>query len=49
MIRWLIALLAGPGLLQAAPASEPAPYLWTLAQQSADIHRFSTLFTAQCV
>src|ERR1035437_1282146 len=35
--------------LQAAPAPELAPELWTSAQQSADIHRFSTLFTVQCV
>ncbi len=50
MIRWLlIAALAGVGRLQAAPASEPAPSLWTQAQASADIHRFSTLFTAQDV
>jgi len=50
MIRCLlIAVLAGVGPLQAAPAPEPEPHLWTLAQASADFHRFSTLFTAQCV
>ena len=48
--RWLlIALLTGLGRLQAASASALAPELWTSAQQSADIHRFSTLFTVQCV
>jgi hypothetical protein len=50
MIRWLvIVFLAVAGCLQAAPPPEPAPELWTSAQQSADIHRFSTLFTAQDV
>jgi len=44
-----MALLAAVGGLQAAQAPEPAPALWASAQQSADIHRFSTLFTAQCV
>jgi hypothetical protein len=42
-----MALLAAVARLQAAP--EPMPALWTAARQSADIHRFSTLFTAQCV
>jgi hypothetical protein len=50
MIRWLlIAWLAGAGALQGAPASEPALSLWTQARESAGIHRFSTLFTAQDV
>jgi hypothetical protein len=50
MMRWLvIAFLVGLARLQAAPAPELAPELWTSAQQSADIHRFSTLFTVQCV
>jgi hypothetical protein len=50
MIRWLaMALLAGLCSLRAAPAPEPASELWNLARQSADSHRFSTLFTAQCV
>jgi hypothetical protein len=44
-----MALLAMVYRLQAAPAPDVAPALWTSAQQSADIHRFSTLFTAQCV
>jgi hypothetical protein len=45
----VIALLIVLGRLQADAAPEPVPALWTAAQQSADIHRFSTLFTAQCV
>ncbi len=45
----VIALLIVLGRLQAGAAPEPTPALWTAAQQSADIHRFSTLFTAQCV
>jgi hypothetical protein len=45
----VMALLAVVACLQAHAAPEPAPALWTAAQQSADIHRFSTLFTAQCV
>lgn len=50
MKRWLILfLLAGPGRLPAAPATEAAPELWNLAKQCADIHRISTLFTAQDV
>jgi hypothetical protein len=50
MIRWwIIAFLAGLGGLRAAPASDSAPELWNLAKESADIHRFSTLFTAQDV
>jgi hypothetical protein len=50
MMRWLvIAFLLGLARIQAAPAPEPAPELWTLAQQSADIHRFSTLFDVQGV
>jgi len=45
----VIALLVAVGRLQTSAAPEPTPALWTAAQQSADIHRFSTLFTAQCV
>jgi len=49
-MRWLlIAFLTGLARLHAGPASALAPELWTSAQQSADIHRFSTLFTVQCV
>src|ERR1017187_9444098 len=50
MMRWLvIAFLVGVTRLQAAPAPEPAPELWTLAQKSADIHCFSTLFDVKGV
>ncbi len=50
MLRWwLLLFLAGLAALQAAPASEPTPELWTLAQQAADSHRFSTLFDVQSV
>jgi hypothetical protein len=45
----MIAFLVALGSLQAAPASETAPELWNLARQSAGIHRFSTLITAQDV
>jgi hypothetical protein len=48
MNRWLVMiLLAAATPVQAA--AEPTPELWSLVQKSADIHRFSTLFTAQCV
>ena len=46
---WIIVFLAGLGHLQAAPSSESTPELWKLAKESADVHRFSTLFSAQDV
>ncbi len=43
----LVAFL--PAANRTLAASDATPELWTLAQKSADTHRFSTLFTAQCV
>lgn len=51
MMRWwIIALLMGMGqsLAPAVPSDAP-PALWTLGKKSAELHRFSTLFTAQDV
>ena len=50
MMRWwIIVFLAGLGQLPAAPSADSSPALWKLAKESAAIHRFSTLFTAQDV
>jgi hypothetical protein len=50
MGRWLVMVfLLGVAGLPATPVPEPEPDLWMLAQASSGSHRFSTLFTVQCV